>query len=402
MCNVAILGFGTVGSGVFEILQKNSSIISKRAGEEIVVKYILDVRDFSKSENANLFTKDFDKILNDKDVKVVVETIGGVKYAYNFVKQSLLNAKNVVTSNKELVATHGSELLEIAKHNNVSFMFEASVGGGTPIIMPLHNSLSANNVYEINGIVNGTTNFMLTKMADENMSFDEALKLAQNLGYAETIDPSADVDGIDAGRKIAILSSIASGKEVKPNNINTVGIRNVTVNDIANAKKINSSIKLIAWCKKDENDNICAGVEPMVIPNNNLLSCVNGVFNAIAVKGDMVGEVVFYGQGAGKLATASAVVSDIIDGLKNKNVHDTLYWEKTEAVEKDLSDNSPSVYYIAVENLKDNALLSGYNIINEKEVAFLTDKIDAKGLLEVKEKINNSGAKILTILKYLD
>ena len=232
MAKIAIMGFGTVGSGVLEVCRRNAASIARRVGEPVEVKYILDVRDFSASPDAALFTNSIDTILNDPEIKVVVETIGGTRFAYPYVRQCLESGRSVCTSNKEMVATYGAELLALAKAHNAAFLFEASVGGGTPIITPMHQCLAANHISQIRGIVNGTTNFMLTKMKRENMGFDAALKIAQQLGYAETKDPGDDVDGRDACRKIAILASLACGHHVYPDNIPARGIRDITVADI--------------------------------------------------------------------------------------------------------------------------------------------------------------------------
>lgn len=351
MAKVAILGFGTVGSGVLEVLRKNAKSITKRSGEEISVKYICDIRDFSAHEDASLFTNNIDVVLNDGEVSVVIETIGGTNPAYFYVKSSLESGRHVVTSNKELVATHGAELIALAKANNVCFLFEASVGGGTPIITPMHQCLAANVISSIAGIVNGTTNFMLTKMAHDGMSFDEALKLAQSLGYAETINPSADVDGIDACRKIAVLSSLAFGKHIYPQNVPTNGIRNVTVKDIQLAAKKSCAIKLIAYASCDDTGMFFCGVEPMLVPRSNQLAGVDDVFNAVLVTGDMLGDVVFYGKGAGKLPTASAVVADIIDALKNgSSIHNSLFWNVAQPVEGFYENAAPASFYLRVNN----------------------------------------------------
>lgn len=357
MAKIAIMGFGTVGSGVLEVLRRNAAAIQRRAGEPVEVKYILDIRDFSAHPDAKLFVKDLDVILADPEVKAVVETIGGTKPAYDFVKRCLSSGRSVATSNKELVATHGAELLALAKENGVAFLFEASVGGGTPIITPMHQCLAANMIAGIEGIVNGTTNFMLTKMARENMDFDQALKIAQSLGYAETIDPSADVDGIDACRKIAILASLAFGKHVYPQNIPTTGIRAVTPADITAAASMGCAVKLVVWAKQLEEGRLAAGVEPMLVPNENQLAGVEDVFNAVLLKGDMLGDVVFYGKGAGKLPTASAVVADVIDALKHgASVHDSLFWQPAAPADAPLTDPSPATYYVRVQGLQPETL----------------------------------------------
>ena len=284
MAKIAILGFGTVGSGVYEVLNRNAASVARRAGEPVEVKYILDVRDFSDRPDAALFVKNIDVILADPEVKVVVETIGGTRFAYPYVKQALESGRSVCTSNKEMVATYGAELLGLAKSHNCAFLFEASVGGGTPIITPMHQCLSANVITSVEGIVNGTTNFMLTKMARENMGFAEALKIAQQLGYAETKDPSDDVDGRDACRKIAILSSLVCGHHIYPQNIPTRGIRDVTVEDIQAAEKLGCVIKLIAWMKLLPGGKVAAGVEPCLVPKSNQLAGVDDVFNAVKIR----------------------------------------------------------------------------------------------------------------------
>jgi len=347
MAKIAIMGFGTVGSGVLEVLRRGAASIRRRAGEPVEVKYILDVRDFSSSPDAALFVKDINVILADPEVKVVVETIGGTRFAYPFVKACLESGRSVCTSNKELVATHGAELLALAKAHKAAFLFEASVGGGTPVIAPLHECLAANRVLEIEGIVNGTTNFMLTKMVQEGMGFDEALAIAQSLGYAETKDPSDDVDGADAARKIAILASIAYGSQIHTENLPTRGIRVITAGDVKEAAALGCAIKLIAWCRQAQDGTVYAGVEPMLVPRKNHLARVDDVFNAVLVKGDMVGDVIFYGKGAGKLPTASAVVADVVEALREGvRVHDSLFWQPGEKAEGLVYDPQPADWYL--------------------------------------------------------
>lgn len=355
MIQTAILGFGTVGSGVLEVLRHNAASIARRAGQPVEVGYICDIRDFSAHPDAALFVNNLDAILNDPEVSVVVETIGGLRPAYFYVKSALESGRHVVTSNKELVATHGAELLALARRKGVCFLFEASVGGGTPIITPMHQCLAANVISEIAGIVNGTTNFMLTKMAHENMDFTEALRLAQSLGYAETIDPSADVDGIDAQRKIAILASLAFGRHFFPQNVPARGIRDISVKDIALASRQNAAVRLIAWARREENGAVALAVEPMLIPRGNQLAGVEDVFNAVLVKGDMLGDVVFYGKGAGKLPTASAVVADAIDALKNGvKIHDSLFWQESTPIEGTWPDTRPADFYVRLEHATEN------------------------------------------------
>lgn len=325
MIKIAILGYGTVGSGVYEIVQKNAKSIKRKSGKEISVARILDLRDFEDHPQKELFTKNFDDILNDSTISVVVETIGGLEPAYRFTKSALLAGKSVVTSNKELVATHGTELLRIAREQNVNYLFEASVGGGIPIIRPLHGCLAANEITEIFGILNGTTNYILTKMIKDGESFEDALAQAQEKGYAER-NPEADVEGHDACRKICILASLAFGKAVDADKIHTEGITKITLADVRAAESLGYVIKLIGYTKSENGKAICR-VSPMLVPDDNPLSGVEDVFNAIMVRGDSIGDVMFYGRGAGKLPTASAVVADVIDivkGADNKN----FIWDK--------------------------------------------------------------------------
>ena len=266
MAKIAILGFGTVGSGVYEVLCHNAASVSRRAGEPVEVKYILDPKDFTGNPVEPLVVKNIDVILQDPEIRVVVETIGGTRFAYPYVKACLESGRSVCTSNKEMVATYGAELLALAKEHDCAFLFEASVGGGTPIITPMHQCLAANVITEVEGIVNGTTNFMLTKMVREGLGFEDALQIAQELGYAETKDPSDDVDGRDACRKIAILSSMVCGHQIYPQNIPTRGIRDITVADVAAAERLNCVIKLIAWMKRGNDGSVAAGVEPVWCP----------------------------------------------------------------------------------------------------------------------------------------
>lgn len=326
MIYVAILGHGVVGSGVAEVLHKNAAGIAHKAGDAIAIRRILDLREFPDLPYADLFTKDFQDILQDAEIRIVVETMGGLHPAYEFVKSCLLAGKSVVTSNKELVAAKGDELLAIARDQNLNFLFEASVGGGIPILRPIDQCLAANEVYEIAGILNGTTNFMLTKMAEQGMPFEEALALAQELGYAER-EPSADVEGHDACRKICILASLAFGRHVYPGQVHTEGISTVTPADVRYAAAWGGVIKLIGIAKKLEDGRLSALVSPMILPEHSLLADVNDVFNGIMVRGDAIGDVVFYGRGAGKLPTASAVVADVIDEVKHLKARKYLFWE---------------------------------------------------------------------------
>lgn len=406
MAKIAIMGFGTVGSGVLEVCRRNAASIARRAGEPVEVKYILDVRDFSDSPDAALFTNDLDTILADPEVKVVVETIGGTRFAYPFVRRCLESGRSVCTSNKEMVATYGAELLALAKENGAAFLFEASVGGGTPIITPMHQCLAANHISAIQGIVNGTTNFMLTKMKRENMGFDEALKIAQQLGYAETKDPGDDVDGRDACRKIAILASLACGRQVYPENIPTRGIRDITVADVKAAEKLDCAIKLIAWYREGEEGVMAAGVEPMLVPNANQLAGVDDVFNAVLMQGDMLGDVIFYGKGAGKLPTASAVVADVLDALKDgSKIHDSLFWQPAEKQEGLLRDTAAAPCYLRVEGVAAAVLqtLTPGQLVFEQngEVGYLADALDEAALAALAEKLAVLGGKIGLTLRML-
>ena len=326
MVKVAIMGYGVVGSGVAEVLTDHYDSIANRAKEEIDIKYILDLRDFPDSPFEGKFIKDFNVILNDPEIRVVAEVMGGLHPAFDYVKALLKSGKSVVTSNKELVAAKGAELLKIAQEKNVNFLFEASVGGGIPIIRPISQCLAANDVIEIAGILNGTTNFILTKMIRENMNFEDALALAQKLGYAER-NPAADIEGADACRKICILASLAFGKHVYPEQVHTQGITKITLEDVAYATAWGGVIKLIGQVKMLENGKVEIVVAPMFISHESQLSSVDDVFNGILVRGDATGDVVFYGKGAGKLPTASAVVADIIDCVKHFKARKYLYWD---------------------------------------------------------------------------
>jgi len=315
MIGVAVLGYGTVGSGVYDVINENNNILAKRIGKGIEVLHVLDLREFPNDSVTNILTHDFNDILSDEKVSIVAEVMGGIEPAYTFSKQAIMAGKSVITSNKSLVAEHGPELMELAKKYNVSYLFEASVGGCIPIIRPLCVSLTADDILEISGILNGTTNYILTKMTQEGLSFGEVLKSAQDLGYAEA-DPTADVEGHDACRKIAILSSLAYENPVNFKDIYTEGITKITDLDIEYAKAINSTIKLIASSKKTAN-GLAAKVCPLVLNNEHPLSTINGVYNAVFVKGNMSGNTMYFGSGAGKLPTASAVVADIVDAAKN-------------------------------------------------------------------------------------
>lgn len=406
MINVAIMGHGTVGSGVAEILINNNTLINNGIKDEISVKHILDLREFSGLPYSEKFTKDFSDIINDDDVKIVVEVMGGLNPAYDFVKQCLQKGKSVVTSNKELVAAKGAELLKIAHDNNVNFMFEASVGGGIPVIRPMAQCLAANEITEVKGILNGTTNYILNKMVVDNMDFDTALKLAQDLGFAER-NPAADIEGHDACRKICILASLAFGKHVYPEQVKTEGITNITLDDVEYADSFNCVIKLIASTKKLENGKISACVRPTVVSRECMLSNVDGVFNAVMVSGDIVGEVMFYGPGAGKLPTASAVVADVMDCAKHLNARKYLDWADGEEGYV-ITPEEETRFYVYAKSADYASLLNNFNTVfgnntcikNEHngEIAFLTDSCTEVALNEKINKLNADTVKVMHTL----
>ena len=315
MIKVAVLGYGTVGSGVVEVFRVNQDTINKNVGEEVEIKYVLDLRDFPGDPVEKVLVHDFEEIVNDPEVKIVVEVMGGLNPSFHFVKRCLESGKSVCTSNKELVAQHGTDLLQTAKEHHVNFLFEASCGGGIPIIRPLYQALTADKIDEVSGILNGTTNYILSKMASDGSDFEEVLKKAQDMGYAER-NPEADVEGYDACRKIAILSSLAFGNYEDYKDIYTEGITKITATDIKYAQAIGTSIKLLAVSKKTEKGTY-AMVSPVMIDSSNSLYSVNDVFNAVSVHGNMLGDAMFYGKGAGKLPTASAVVADVVEAAKN-------------------------------------------------------------------------------------
>ena len=393
MINIAVLGYGTVGSGVVEVLNTNQQSINTKAGEEINIKYVLDLRDFEGDPIQEKIVHDYDIILNDDDIKIVVEVMGGVEPAYTFVKSALEKGKSVCTSNKELVAKHGAELLEIAKQNNLNFLFEASVGGGIPIIRPLNNSLTADEIIDIKGILNGTTNYILSKMSREGLDFDSVLKDAQDKGYAER-NPEADVEGYDACRKIAILSSLAYGMQVDYEDVLTEGITKITPVDIAYAKKMNAGIKLIGSSKKVDGD-IYAMVSPMLLSDEHPLMGVNDVFNAIFVKGNVLGDVMFYGQGAGSLPTASAVVADVVEAARHLGTNIMSIWCTKKLELADVKE-SANRYFVRLEGkgleqqVKDAFGEVTFVTIAEadNETAFLTGVIKEK---EYEAKIASCG-----------
>ncbi len=404
MINIAVLGYGTVGSGVVEVIRTNQKTINNSAGQEINLKYVLDLREFPGDPVENVLVHNYDTILNDDQVQVVVEVMGGVNPAYEFVKKALLKGKSVCTSNKELVAKHGAELIEIAQEKNINFLFEASVGGGIPIIRPLNQSITADVIQGISGILNGTTNFILTKMEKEGSSFDEVLKEAQDLGYAEK-NPTADVEGHDACRKIAILSSLACGNQVDFEDIQTEGITNITDVDFKYAKKLGVTIKLIGSSKR-VNDGFCAMVAPKMISQEHPLAGVNGVMNAIFVEGNMLGDIMFYGAGAGKLPTASAVVSDVIDCVKHMGIHINLQWDKNKMQLINPEDVASKFFVRIKESLSSDLekqiqeAFGDVEIITledeTQEFAFITSEITEKEYGIASKAINN----IIGMIRY--
>lgn len=389
MVNVAVLGYGTIGSGVVEVLQTNTEVIAQRAGEEIAVKYILDLRDFPGDPNADKIVHDYDIIDKDEDVQVVVECMGGVEPAYTFVKRALLNGRSVATSNKELVAKHGAELIAIAHEKNINFLFEASVGGGIPIIRPLVQCLTADVIEEVSGILNGTTNYMLTRMKEEGISFEEALKEAQEKGYAE-LHPEADVEGYDACRKIAILSSLAFGQQVDFEDIYTEGITSITTEDIRYATAMNKSIKLLGNSWRVDG-KIYAMVCPMLLDNAHPLSGVNDVFNAIFVRGNMVDETMFYGKGAGKLPTASAVAADVVDCVKHTGKNIKILWNPEKLTLSDLGDFERQYFVRMPTDAEAKAITAAFGAVEMVSVEGINEKAFITGVM--KESAFNEAAE---------
>jgi len=380
MIKAAVLGYGTVGSGVVDVIWTNQKVINERVGEELDIKYILDLREFPGSPIEHLLVHDFEQIVKDEEVKIVVEVMGGIEPAYTFVKRCLLAGKSVVTSNKALVAKHGAELLAIAKEGNINFLYEASVGGGIPIIRALASSLTGDVIEEITGILNGTTNYMMSKMYYENADYDAVLREAQALGYAER-DPSADVEGHDACRKIAILSSIISGKLVDFEDIYTEGITKITLDDIQYAKAMGMKIKLLASCSRTE-DKLCAIVAPHFVSKSHPLYNIEDVFNAVFVKGNMLGDAMFYGSGAGKLPTASAVVGDVVEAAKNLGRSMMATWTADKLTLEEKADTTKK-FFVRIKgteaDLKD-AILAAFGPVQivslegkKDEFGFVTD-----------------------------
>lgn len=405
MVQVAVMGHGVVGSGVVEVLMKHAESIAKRAKEEIHVRKILDLRDFPDSPYADRFTKSFDDILNDPEIRVVAEVMGGLHPAYEYTKQCLEAGKSVVTSNKELVAMKGAELLAIAQKKNVNYLFEASVGGGIPIIRPISQCLAANDVQAIAGILNGTTNFILTKMIREQMTFSDALALAQKLGYAER-NPAADIEGHDACRKICILASLAFGHHVYPDQVHTEGITQITLADVDYAESWGGVIKLIGQVKMMENGKVQMIVCPMFVSRDSQLANVDDVFNGIMVRGDATGDVVFYGKGAGKLPTASAVVADIIDCVKHFKARKYLFWDEgIPGYVEDYLDDSVAMYVRAAAGDTAEAEKTVQKVFGKvdwlsrrdagaEELAFVTLSMPERVINEKLEELKKAGITI--------
>lgn len=382
MIKVAVLGYGTVGSGVVEVIENNNAEVSARAGEEMHVGYILDLRDFPGDPYEKLVIHDFNVILKDPEIKVVCEVMGGVGAAYQFTRQLLEAGKSVCTSNKELVAKHGAELLEIAGNNKCSYMFEASVGGGIPVIRPITRALTAEKIEKITAILNGTTNYILTKMEKEGADYGETLKKAQELGYAER-NPEADVEGPDACRKVAILSSLMMGKNVDAGKIYTEGITKVCGADFDYAKAAGMTIKLLATSEVTEDGSVLAMVAPALVPLEHPLSMVNDVYNGVFIRGNMLGDVMFYGRGAGKLPTASAVVSDVIDCARHIGRSIVCIWDREEAKLADMAESRKRFFVRIKASAGKTAqeLFPGCRFVEAgrtEDIGFLTEEMSEK------------------------
>lgn len=390
MIQVAVMGYGTVGSGVVEVIEKNKEEINKKSNEALNIKYILDLRDFPGDPYEDKIVHDVEVILNDPEVQIICETMGGLKPAYEFTKRALMSGKSVCTSNKELVATHGPELIQIAHEHTCNYLFEASVGGGIPIIRPLNYSLTAEKIDAISGILNGTTNYILTKMEREGAAFEEVLREAQEKGYAER-NPEADIEGYDACRKIAILSSLMCGKNVRYQDIYTEGITKITADDFKYAKVMDCTIKLLGIAK-EENGGLYAMVSPFLISKSHPLSMVNDVFNAVCVHGNMLGDSMYYGRGAGKLPTASAVVSDVVDCARHIGKIITCFWD-AEDVKLTNVDEVECVFFVRVEKAKEQEAKETFGDVKEitagvdGEFAFVTGRMSEKEFNEKAEKV---------------
>ena len=391
MIKIAVLGYGTVGSGVVEVIEKNKDMVNKKAGEELSIKYILDLRDFPGDPYESKVVHDYHTIVNDPEIQIICETMGGTGAAYEFTKQALQAGKSVCTSNKELVAAHGPELLTMAKEHKCNYLFEASVGGGIPIIRPLNYSLTAERIESITGILNGTTNYILSKMEKEGADFDAVLKRAQEKGYAER-NPEADVEGHDACRKIAILSSLMLGENVDYRKIYTEGITKITATDFAYAKEMDMSIKLLAMSKEVGNETL-AMVAPFMISAEHPLHMVNGVFNAVFVHGNMLGDSMYYGKGAGKLPTASAVVSDVIDCARHIGKVIMCFWDATEAKLMNVEE-AENKFFFRVKSGNEDKLKAVFGEVKsvklpgkDEEEAFVTSLMKEKDFAEKYEKL---------------
>ena len=395
MIKVAIMGYGTVGSGVYEVITTNQKSIDKKVGQELRIKYVLDLREFPGDPVMEVLTHDFEDIIQDEEIRIVAEVMGGLHPAYEFTKRCLEAGKSVCTSNKELVAQHGAELIQIAKDHQVNYLFEASVGGGIPIIRPLNSSLTADVILEISGILNGTTNYMLTKMDREGLDYMDVLKEAQDKGYAE-LHPEADVEGWDACRKIAILTSLASGNQVDFQDIYTEGITEITPEDFLYAKKMQRSIKLLAISRKVE-DTYCVMVAPALIHREHPLYVVNDVFNAVFVKGNMLGNSMFYGSGAGKLPTASAVAGDMVDAARHLGKIITLFWEPQKLVLAPRDEMAKRFFVRMKDNANPEALFGDGERIDAGiagEIGFVTPV-----MTEAEYQKKAEGAEIISMIR---
>ena len=390
MIQVAVLGYGTVGSGVVEVIETNKEAINKRAGAELNIKYILDLREFPGDPYESKVVHDYNIILNDPEVAIICETMGGIKPAYDFSKQALLAGKSVCTSNKELVASHGPELIGIAREHHCNYLFEASVGGGIPIIRPLNYSLTAEKIDSITGILNGTTNYILTKMDKEGADFGDVLREAQEKGYAER-NPEADVEGYDACRKIAILSSLMCGKNVKYEEIYTEGITKISAADFKYANQMNKSVKLLAM-SRDTEKGFFAMVAPFLISKEHPLYSVSDVFNAVYVHGNMLGDSMYYGRGAGKLPTASAVVSDVVDCARHLGKTVMCFWENEDVKVTGIEEDQGKFFVRVTSAQKDAAIntfgsLAEINVGIAGEFAFMTQVMTEKDFNDKLEKM---------------
>ena len=404
MINIAVLGYGTVGSGVVEVIRTNHETINKRAGEEIKIKYVLDLREFPGDPVEEILVHDFEQIVNDPEVDIVVEVMGGIEPAYTFVKRALESGKSVCTSNKALVAKHGPELMEIASAKNINFLFEASCGGGIPIIRALNSSLTADEIDEITGILNGTTNYMMYKMATEGSEFDAVLKEAQQKGYAEA-DPTADVEGYDACRKIAILSSLAYGRFLNYEDIYTEGITKITPEDMEYAEELGMTIKLLGTSRKIGDDSFYAMVAPFLVGQTSPLYSVNDVFNAVFVHGNVLGDAMFYGSGAGKLPTASAVVADVVDEAKHLHRNIMTNWS-SRPLKLMTMDEVEGRFFVRVKGTtveQVETVFDNVQIVNLKnlpgEFGFITECMK-QGTYE--EKVHKLNGNVITMIRVKD